>query len=104
MTGGSRDRQRLSSSDDFNRAQEEDLARGIAMRQVDYFIKIVETRYGVEEDEIPELLAELRWLRQHRDMIKKVMSGTMITVVGALLMAMFYAVWEGLKIIIKDNR
>lgn len=80
----------------------EDEIRGAAERQVDYFMQIVLKRYGVDEEEVPGLIDNLRWLNQHRKAATKITGGVTISVIGAVIVVTLMALWEGVKMKLRE--
>ena len=68
-----------------------------AEAQVEAFIEIMARRYGLKEDEIPEIVDNLKWLSNHRRGISRISwaAGLAVITLGASGMAL--AMWEGIK-------
>jgi len=74
-----------------------DAERGSIEKQVDYFVATITKRYGVEPDELPAIIENMRWLHKHRQLAGRVAGGVTIMVVGAVALMTLSTLWEGLK-------
>jgi hypothetical protein len=67
------------------------------LAQVDYFIHIISDRYDVSPQEV---IDTVRWVKARKDLADKVKHTSMVSLLGIILSAMAYAVWEGLKALV----
>ena len=75
----------------------DDETRKAAEHQVDAFIKVLAIRYGLKEEEMPEILDNLRWVSKKRQAIERVSLYTMLTIISIVVAAALSTLWEGLK-------
>ena len=75
----------------------DDETRKIAERQVDAFIKVLAVRYGLKEEEMPEIVDNLRWVSKKRQVIEKASLYAMLTIIGVVVVAALTTLWEGFK-------
>lgn len=68
-----------------------------AEEQVEVFIRILSTRYGLKENEIPEILDNLRWISRHRAGISRITWHASLSLVGLAIIGLGAAIWEGIK-------
>ena len=62
--------------------------------QVDHFLTVIETRYGISVNEATELL---RWARAQRDRNNKLAQAGAISLIGLIVTALAMSVVEGVK-------
>ena len=74
-----------------------DLEAGRRERNFDAMIQLFCKRYGVTEDEIPELIEKARWSGEHRHSIDRLSWSAALGVVGAIATGLALVVWEGIK-------
>lgn len=68
-----------------------------AEEQVEAFIKILSTRYGIRENEIPEIIDTARWAVRHRAGLSRITWHASLGVVGLAVMGLMAVLWEGVK-------
>ena len=69
----------------------------LAERQVEAFLRIMSTRYGLKEDEIPELLDNMKWVVKHRKHIDNSGTYALFILLGLVVTGLVTAMWEGIK-------
>jgi hypothetical protein len=79
------------------RTDEDDLEHGRRERQFDAMIEIFCRRYGVKEDEIPELLEKARWAGEHRHGIARISWHVALGALGSFVIGLLMLTWEGVK-------
>jgi len=62
--------------------------------QVDHFLTVIETRYGISVNEATELL---RWARAQRERNAKLAQAGAISLIGLIVTALAMSVVEGVK-------
>jgi hypothetical protein len=72
-------------------------ARIAAEVQVEAFLSILETRYGLKSDDVPAILDDLRWVREHRNGINRVSWSVALGILAIALSGVMHALWEGIK-------
>jgi hypothetical protein len=72
-------------------------ARINAEIQVEAFLSILETRHGLKSTDIPAILDDMRWLREHRNGINRVSWSVALGVLAIALSGVMHALWEGVK-------
>ena len=71
--------------------------------QVAAVVDLLARRYGIREDEIPDLLESVRWVREHRALIKKMQTAGMLTTLSLIVTAMSAALWEGIRAMLRGQ-
>jgi hypothetical protein len=71
-----------------------DEERAKVQMQVDHFLTVIETRYGISVNEATELL---RWARAQRDRNTKLAQAGAISLIGLIVTALAMSVVEGVK-------
>lgn len=64
---------------------------------VEAFLRIMFTRYGVKEDEIPEIIDNLRWISRHRAGLSRITWHASLSLLGLAMIGLGAAIWEGIK-------
>ncbi len=78
--------------------EHEDAERRIqAELQVDAFFTLIQARYGIKPEAIPEILDDLRWVREHRSNLNRVSWSVVLGIITLALTGMAFALWEGMK-------
>ena len=72
-------------------------ARIAAEVQVEAFLSILETRYGLKSGDVPAILDDLRWVREHRNGINRVSWSVALGILAIALSGVMHALWEGIK-------
>jgi hypothetical protein len=68
-----------------------------AEAQVEAFIEILATRYNIKEEEIPEIIDNLKWIGSHRRGISRVSWTAGLAVISIGISGLGLALWEGIK-------
>ena len=68
-----------------------------AEQQVEAFINVLSTRYGLKEHEIPEILDNLRWISRHRAGVSRITWHASLGLVGLAVVGLAAAMWEGIR-------
>ena len=68
-----------------------------AEAQVESFIEVLARRYGLKEDEIPEIIDNLKWLSNHRRGISRISWSAGLGVIGLGASGLALALWEGIR-------
>lgn len=76
-------------------------ARVRAEIQVEAFLSILETRYGLKSEDVPQILDDLRWVREHRNGINRVSWSVALGVLAIAIAGVMNAFWEGIKQVVK---
>lgn len=76
-------------------------ARVQAEMQVEAFISILEKRFGLKSEDVPQILDDLRWVREHRNGINRVSWSVALGVLAIAIAGVMNAFWEGIKHSIK---
>jgi hypothetical protein len=79
------------------KTDEQDLEQGRRERQFDAMIDIFCKRYGVKEDEIPELLEKARWSGEHRHSLNRISWSATLGALGVFVTGLMMVLWEGIK-------
>lgn len=66
-------------------------------QQVEAFIDIMATRYGIKPEDIPGLVDDLRWVADHRRGINRVAWSAILGVVALVVSGAWMIFWEGVK-------
>ena len=62
--------------------------------QVDHFIAVLETRYGISVNEATELL---RWAKAQRERNQKLLQGGSLSLIGLIITAVAISLVEGIR-------
>jgi hypothetical protein len=62
--------------------------------QVDHFIAVLETRYGISVNEATELL---RWAKAQRERNQKLVQGGALSLIGLVITAIAISLVEGIR-------
>lgn len=84
---------------DFDRLPEDERLR--LARDADVLLALLLKQHGVRQDEVPELLEAVRWVREHRAFLSKIQTGGMLTAMSLLVTALGAAVWEGIRSLLR---
>ena len=68
-----------------------------AEEQVEVFIQLLTNRWGIKENEIPEIIDTIRWTVKHRAGISRITWHASLGVIGMAVMGLMALMWEGLK-------
>jgi len=68
-----------------------------AEQQVEAFITILATRYNLKEEEIPQIVDNIKWLSNHRAGIHRISWTAGLALVTLGLSGIAAAMWEGVK-------
>ena len=78
--------------------EKEDAERRVeAELQVEAFLDMLQHRYGLKSEDVPALLDDLRWVREHRHGINRVSWSVALGILAIAISGVAAAVWEGLK-------
>ena len=78
--------------------EKEDAERRVeAERQVEAFLDMLQRRYGLKSEDVPAILDDLRWVREHRHGINRVSWSVALGILAIAISGVAAAVWEGLK-------
>ncbi len=78
--------------------QRDDAERRVeAEFQVSAFLTLLENRYGLKSEDVPQILDDLRWVREHRAGINRVSWSVALGILAIAISGVAAAVWEGLK-------
>lgn len=73
------------------------LETGRRERQFDAMVQLFCKRYGVDEDEIPDLIEKARWAGEHKSALNKLHWSVALGVLGAITTGLLLMLWEGIK-------
>ena len=62
------------------------------------FMGILEIRYGLKSSDIPEILEDLRWVRQSRTGIIRIQWSIALAVLALAVSGFVMSLWEGIKV------
>lgn len=65
--------------------------------QVEAFLDMLQRRYGLKSEDVPAILDDLRWVREHRHGINRVSWSVALGILAIAISGVAAAVWEGLK-------
>jgi hypothetical protein len=78
--------------------EKEDAERRVeAELQVEAFLDMLQRRYGLKSEDVPAILDDLRWVREHRHGINRVSWSVALEILAIAISGVAAAVWEGLK-------
>lgn len=70
--------------------------------QVSAVIDVLARRYGIREEEVPDLLDAVRWVREHRALLRKIQTAGMLTTLSLIVTALAAALWEGIRSMLRN--
>ena len=65
--------------------------------QVEYFLDILSTRYGVKLEDVPKYLDAVRWAVEHRANMARLIWAVALGIAGIAISGAVAALWEGIK-------
>ena len=65
--------------------------------QVECFLDILSTRYGVKLEDIPKYLEAIRWAIEHRANMARLIWAVALGIAGIAVTGAVAALWEGIK-------
>lgn len=68
-----------------------------AMAQVEAFISLLSRRYGLREEDVPDMIDGLRRFRDQKRIYDRVKAGGLISLIGLSATAAASAIWQGIK-------
>jgi hypothetical protein len=75
----------------------------LAELQCEAFISVMCRRYGISEDELPELISGLRWAAEHKVRMDKLSFTATVALLGTVVGATLLVLWEGFKRVVKGD-
>lgn len=75
-----------------------------AEKQVQAFLHVLRARYAIEEDDIPRMVDDIRWIAAHRRKMDKISLGIVLSFVGTVMAGAGLLLWEGLVALIKGHK
>ena len=72
-----------------------------AVQLVDAFLEILRHRWGIKEEDIPQLLEDIRWLRSQRAGMRRLSWTIVLAVVTSAVAGLSLAIWEGIKQVLR---
>lgn len=78
--------------------QRDDAERRVeAELQVEVFLVLLEKRFGLKSEDVPAILDDMRWVREHRNGINRISWSVALGILAIALSGVAAAIWEGLK-------
>ena len=71
--------------------------------QVECFLDILSSRYGVKLEDIPKYLEAIRWAIEHRANMARIIWAVALGITGLAVSGAIAALWEGVKHAIRSN-
>ena len=68
---------------------------------VEAFMGILEIRYGLKSSDIPEILEDLRWVRQSRNGLIRVQWSVALAILALAVSGLVMSLWEGVKMYVR---
>ncbi len=82
----------------ITKEQRDDAERRVeAELQIEAFLSILEKRFGLKSEDVPAILDDLRWVREHRNGINRVSWSVALGILAIAISGVAAAVWEGIK-------
>lgn len=76
----------------------EDVERRIqAELQVEAFIQLLASRYNLKPEDIPQIVDDMRWVRQHRSGISRIQWSVALAILALAATGVWQALIEGAK-------
>lgn len=70
--------------------------------QVEAFISLIQARYGIESKDIPRILDDMRWVREHRGNIGRITWTIALGIIALAVTGLASSLWEGFKHMVKS--
>lgn len=64
---------------------------------VEAFMELIAKRYDLKSEDIPRIMDDLRWLREHRSGISRVTWTVALGIISLAVAGLMAALWEGFK-------
>lgn len=64
---------------------------------VEAFMELISKRYGIEPEDIPRIMDDIRWVREHRSNISRVTWSVALGIITLAVGGLMAAMWEGIK-------
>lgn len=65
--------------------------------QVEAFLGMLQRRYGLKSEDIPAILDDMRWVREHRHGINRISWSVALGILALAISGVVSAFWEGVK-------
>ena len=86
------------------RQEREDAERRIeAELQVEAFIQLLASRYNLQPEDIPQIVEDMRWVREHRSGIVRIQWAVALGILAIAVSGVVTAFWEGVKHALRTN-
>jgi len=79
------------------RRDDESEKRVEAERLAEAFFQLLATRYGLKSEDIPQILEDMRWVREHRRGVSRVGWTMALGVIGVAASGIAAMLWQGFK-------
>lgn len=79
------------------RRDDESEKRVEAERLAEAFFQLLTSRYGLKPEDIPEILEDMRWVREHRRGVSRVGWTLVLGVIGVAAAGLASMFWAGFK-------
>ena len=66
-------------------------------RIAEAFFSLLATRYGLKSEDIPQLMDDMRWVREHRTNINRVGWTVALGILGVAASGLAMMLWQGFK-------
>ena len=68
---------------------------------VEAFLELLERRYGFKSTDIPEILEDLRWVRQSRNGLIRIQWSVALAILALAVSGLVMSLWEGVKMYVR---
>lgn len=72
-----------------------------AEEMVEAFFSLMETKYGLKPEDIPEIVDDMRWLRKHRAGLSRVSWSVVLGILALVASGLWEAFVNGLKAMVQ---
>ena len=70
--------------------------------QVETFIQLLASRYNLKPEDLPQIVDDMRWLREHRNGVVRIQWAVALGILAIAVSGVMSAFWEGLKHAIRN--
>ena len=71
--------------------------------QVEAFVQLLTSRYNLKSEDIPQILDDMRWLRERRSGIIRIQWAVALGIFAIAISGVMTAFWEGVKHAVRGN-
>ena len=66
-------------------------------------VRLFLAELGAERGDLREIMESLRWIREHREFMKRLQTGSVTAIISLCCAAVASAIWVGIKTLLGDK-